>query len=360
MLKKFKNLNLDINKIEQGIRDFFKTITEENIQLEIENKKKFQKINVFIDENKKYSFDLYKTAKGCTLNFKCYKNSMETITNVLEPMGNWLVENISYGLVQKNFSLKIDFSTLEVFISCLKDNGMIITLNEIDNKKIYKISSGIDKVKTTLTYYSTNTLLIQGKPGYCYWSMFALLVKLELVDEIKEKDILMNAFNIETIPCYISKEERMFNLLEEDCKKMYESFLIIESNCQVLDLKEYSILCYYPLRISEAVLKNFIEKKLIPSNDYYLDDKKFKLISTNKDKNDINIFNSNQELNSILNVKADIKDAIEDLYSHFYINRHGLFHTEACGGSRCIENKEEAKEMNEKTFIYIENLLNYQ
>lgn len=40
-------------------------------------------------------------------------------------------------------------------------------MEEQINKKIYKLSSKVDKIKTTVTYYNTDRLVIQGKPGYC-------------------------------------------------------------------------------------------------------------------------------------------------------------------------------------------------
>lgn len=356
----FKHLNLKSDKINDEIKNYFKTRTKENINIQEENKKDFKKITVSIENERDYCFDIFNTKRGHSLRFGCYKNTPEEIEKIFNPLGSWLIENASYGLSQKSFSLKMEISTLETLISFLEENDITIEMEEQINKKIYKLSSKVDKIKTTVTYYNTDRLLIQGKPGYCYWFIFTLLIKFDLIDNVIEKDILMRTFDLEKTQDFVTKREELLNLLQEDCKKMYESFLMIESNCQNMELADYSILCYYPLRISEAVLKNFIENKLNPSEDFELDVKSFKFVDKNDKNNIIKIFDYQQKLNSGIATAAYIKDAIEDLYLHFYTNRHGLFHTETNGLSRCIETKEEANEINEKAFRYMENLLKCQ
>lgn len=356
----FKHLNLNNRKINDEIKNYFRTRTERNIDIKEEDKKSFKKIIISIENEKDYCFDIFDTKKGLTLRFLCYKNTKEDIKNIFNPLGKWLIENASYGLLQKSFSLKMNFSTAETLISFLKENEITIEMEEQTNKKIYKLSSKVDKITTTVTYYNTERLVIQGKPGYCYWFIFVLLIKFDLINDATEKDILMKTFELEETKNFRNKREELIKLLQEDCKKMYESFLMIDNNYQELELADYSILCYYPLRMSEAVLKNFIENKLKPSEDFYLDTKSFKFININDEKDTLKIFDCNQKLNSGITTDAYIRDAIEDLYSHFYTNRHGLFHTEINGSSRCIENKEEANEINEKAFEYMETLLKCQ
>lgn len=354
---KFKHLNLKNSKINDEIKNYFRTQTKENINIQEENKKDFKKITVSIKNERDYCFDIFDTRKGYTLRFKCYNNTQKDIEKIFNPLGIWLIENASYGLPQKSFSLKIELSTLETLIEFLGENDITVEMKEQVDKKIYKLSSKVDKIITTLTYYNTDRLLIQGKSGYCYWFIFTLLIKFDLIDSAMEKDILEKTFDLEKTQKFVIRRDKLLKLLQEDCKKMYESFLMLESNCQNLELADYSILCYYPLRISEAVLKNFIENKLKPSEDFYLDGKSFKFVDINNTDNVIKIFDCQQKLSSRITTTAYIKDAIEDLYLHFYTNRHGLFHTETDGLSRCIETKEEANKINEKAFEYMENLL---
>lgn len=81
----FKYLNLKSDKINDEIKNYFKTRTKENINIQEENKKGFKKITVSIENERDYCFDIFNTKKGHSLRFKCYKNTPEEIEKIFNP-----------------------------------------------------------------------------------------------------------------------------------------------------------------------------------------------------------------------------------------------------------------------------------
>lgn len=361
MNKSFKKLALDMVRFEDSLKTFFETIIGDSTEIKREKNGLGEHISIRLRESAtEYHFIIYLTSKGATLDFSNYGMSDETIKEILIPMKDWLIEKCSYNEKRTNFSIKkIDESTVDTIISFLKEENFVIeeeTINE--NSKRIKIKSAIDGIELTLTHYSTKTLLIQGISGYCYWSLFKLLLNFGLIDSEDEKKIISSAFdkNINTKNSKVNK--KIISCLEEDCRIMLESYEIISSNYSSIELPDYSFLCYYPLKVAEAVLRDTIKNKVgFPADDYYLEHKKL-IIKNKNDKEDaIIVFSSNMKLNSILTTTTDIKDAIEDLYTHYHTNRHGLFHAEEAGLSRTIGTFIEANEISQKTIKLIENLI---
>ena len=363
MCVSFKRLLIDMENFANSIKSFFEIKMQNTIEIEMETKGKTEEIIIkCIESGLEYKFNIFLTKQGVTLNFSGYGITEEERKDIFIPMKDWLVENCSYKDVKSVYTIKgMEEATFETFVECLIDEKFIINKEKTNHGIKVKVGSEKDKIQLTLTYYSNKTLLVQGKAGYCYWSIFKLLIKLEMINTETEEEIVLKTLNKKESDEKSSKlksdDEKLMKYLEEDCKIMFKTFISIQDDYIDKDLLDYSLLCFYPLRISEAVLRNVINDKVTSPPDYELDPKKFKFVNPN-DKNDyILIFNEKKELDGRLLANSFIKDGIEELYSHYHTNRHGLFHAESSGMSRMIETFDEANQISQDTIKLIKGLL---
>lgn len=361
-MKSFKKLMLNMESFDQRVEDFFTTFIEGEVIIDKEKKQSGTKITVTQRENsKKIYFTVYCTAKGVTLDFTKYGVTDEDIKKYLIPMKEWLEINCSYETKENYFTLKnMEKETFETLICLLREEEEKFEIKEENlEKDRVKIESKIDKMQITMTYYPTKTLLVQGKPAHCYWSIFKLLIKLGLTTVKEEENIIIRSLDIAP-KCMGEKKDTSgiscIEHLEEDCKIMMDTYINLKEIFKERELPDYSFLCFYPLRVSEAVLrKALVENSTFPPG-YYLNDKKFVL--KNDQKEQIIIFNEKKEITPQIVVNTTyIKDAIQDLYAHFNKNRHGLFHGEEWANSRVISNYVEAKQISEDTIRLISDLL---
>ncbi|MBC2855494.1 type II toxin-antitoxin system RnlA family toxin [Cetobacterium sp. 2A] len=361
-MRSFKKLMLNMENFDQRVEDFFTTITGDEVIIEREEKKTGTKITVTQKINlKKIYFTVYCTSKGTTLDFTKYGVTNEDVEKYLIPLKEWLEINCSYDIKENHFTLKnIEKEIFETLICLLKEEEENFEIKEenLEMNRI-KIESKIDKMQITMTYYPTKTLLVQGKPAHCYWSIFKLLIKLELITVKEEENIILRSLDI--MPKYTGEKKDINRIscienLQEDCKIMINTYINLREIFKEKVLGDYSFLCFYPLRVSEAVLrKALIENITIPVG-YELNSRKFVLI--NDEKHQIVIFNEKKEITSRIVVNTTyIKDAIQDLYIHFNNNRHGLFHGEEWASSRVISNYSEAEEISEKAIKLISDLV---
>lgn len=368
-MKSFKKLMLNMENFDQHVEDFFTTIMGGEVIIDKEKKQLGTKITVTQRENsKKIYFTVYCTPKGVTLDFTKYGVTDEDIQKYLIPMKEWLEKNCSYETKENYFTLKnIEKETFETLICLLREEEEKFEIKEEtfeikeENLEINraKIESKIDKMQITMTYYSTKTLLVQGKPAHCYWSIFKLLIKLELTTVKEEENIILRSLDIAP-KCIGGKKDTSdiscIEHLEEDCKIMMDTYINLKEIFKEKELPDYSFLCFYPLRVSEAVLRKALKENSTFPLGYDLNDKKFVL--KNEKKEQIIIFDEKKEITSQIIVNTTyIKDAIQDLYAHFNKNRHGLFHGEEWANSRVISNYVEAKQISEDTIKLISDLL---
>jgi hypothetical protein len=363
MCVSFKKLLIDMVNFNNSIKIFFETKMQNTIEIERKIKGKTEEVTIkCIESNLEYKFNMFSTKQGITLNFSGYGTTEETRKNIFIPMKDWLLENCSYQNTKNVYTIKgMEESTFEVLIECLGEEDFDIEEIKTVSKRRIKIKSEIDKIPLTLTYYSNKTLLVQGKTSYCYWAIFKLLIKLELINTKTEEEIVLCTLNKKENEKESGKltsdNEKLINYLEEDCKIMFKTFISIQEDYKDKLLLDYSFLCFYPLRISEAILRKVITDKITPPSNYELDPKSFKFVNLN-DKNDIIIiFDEKKKINGRLTTESFIKDGVEALYLHYSLNRHGLFHAETFGMSRVIEKFEEANQISQEAIRLIKDLL---
>lgn len=363
MCVSFKKLLINMENFDNSIKSFFEVKMQNTIEITRKVKGKTEEVIIkCIESNLEYKFNIFLTKQGITLNFSGYGITEEERKNIFIPMKDWLLENCSYENVENVYTIKkMEQSTFEVFVECLKEDNFDIEEIKTVSGRRFKIKSEIDKIPLTLTYYSTKTLLVQGKSGYCYWTIFKLLVKLELISTKKEEEIVLCALNKKENEKENSKltsdDEKLISCLEEDCKIMLKTFISIQDDYKNKTLLDYSFLCFYPLRISEGVLRKVITDRITPPLNYKLDPKLFKFVNLNDDNDIIIIFDQNKKINGRLTTDSFTKDGVEALYLHFSSNRHGLFHAETYGMSRVIGTFAEANQISQEAIKLVKDLL---
>lgn len=176
------------------------------------------------------------------------------------------------------------------------------------------------KEKLTITHYSTNKLVVQGKPLLLFYEVIAVIN--ELVDE----DQIIGSFN-EYYKVNIPKDAvetqmevhlpNSYTVLTPKLKKSVKQAVY---NLQIDgDMYDYTYLAFPALRALEGHLKNVVSK-----HGLQLQDGKFHFFDKDKSSGQFTMKNTcKQTVNCVKTV-----DYIERTYQHIHDRRHKYFHWE--------------------------------
>lgn len=357
MEKTFKKLNICHENIKTEIKCYFEVEGKKcDVILEKISDTCFKVIiSQVIEQVLEFNYFLLKGGK-VTISFAQYGMSDENIIKYLIPLKDWLVNRCSYSEANPFYSINLKLDDYETLMSFIEESSLSKKIiSEDDIKKIIKLESKENKSYITMTYFKTQKLLIQGPATYCYWTVFTLLSKLELITLKEEEKIIFSGTTAtENNPDELLYKD-ILTKLNDDCEMMLKSYIALKKAINDVILPDYSSLCFYPLRISESVLREQISRYLNSTDS--LDVHSLSILKDSKDENKIPIFNENGKINSYISINDTYKkDTLESLYCIYKTNRHTLFHAKEYNSSRILERQEDARKICSECLRYIQDI----
>ncbi len=216
------------------------------------------------------------------------------------------------------------------------------------NKTLIYLCRGKDRM--TIQFFDTGKTVIQGKPSNIFHSFVSYITQLLNVDEITP--ILNTCFKIRIDKDDIEQQYKVYlpNLPDAIEGKIKNSLLQSIYNLNYSgDMFEYTFLLHPVLRALEGHLKYICHDRKIP-----LEKDQFSCFS----KQITVQYELKPEYRSLL-PKPNHVIYVNELYNHYYNNRHTLFHWDSPLGSadqtRVINNKNEVDMIIKDTLRLINN-----
>ena len=350
----YKKLNLKRENLEIEIKKYFDTVFNDNVKIEIKTIGCYQELfTIIFEKGEKILFDLYSTENGkYTFNFTQHRTSDEIREKFFYPMADWLIETCSFGVVETNFVVKnISKEDFDILVYILKENKE----NKFEKKDIvtwiqYKIKSQYKDVLSLIHYTTSNKLVVQGQPLYLYWEV----VKIILNNYSISKDEAFEMANIsssakskeEVEETFKSKHSILHEKLNDDLKKFLSVYIAIKDSI-IVELEDYSFICFPIFKLSEGFLRQIISDELL-KQEIYLEEKGFSIDLQNskivfKNNSLFYLKDENYFLNNdIGGIDASKREKINKLYTYFHKQRHSCSHGKEDNGSRIIESIGEA------------------
>ena len=198
-----------------------------------------------------------------------------------------------------------------------------------------------------LTHYETNTLLVQGRPGFTFLSFIEIATELFNPNEVKREHLKL--FNVESDNpvFYFSLESHLPNAYSKIGLKLdaiMAPSLILINDPKAMD--DYSSYAFPVLKGSEGVLKKiFVDEGIVFKNfgEFFKYDPEVVEIKWAKDC-------------SSLFPNAKLRKSLLDLYEFYYRERHTLFHMDSTIETSRILNFDEALNVVKKGLTLIDQV----
>lgn len=213
----------------------------------------------------------------------------------------------------------LDQGEFEVLLDLIKDSKLIkSTLKNGESGNVYQFTGPYDE-KFTMTYYSSRTLLMQGKPLLLFSE--AISYSVELLNDEKIFGAFNEFYNIDISKDSVDEKIKIALPDSHDKlpSKLKKSISQAVYNLQIDgDMYEYTFLVFPALRALEGHLKN-----VVLSNNLVLEGGRFNLF----DKSSTGKYSLKNE--NITLVGCSKKCAyIEKAYQHISDRRNKYFHWE--------------------------------
>jgi hypothetical protein len=356
----FKGLNIDREFINSHVSDFVSqnelVLVSNNI---VDGGLKQRLLFRQDDANDTLIELLFKVNGTTTIHYKLGKNQKQG-----ESFAQYLYKTIDASEFESvNFSLRnlcaddVD-SVIETLSECLSDNGAAefkIEVEDVEIQKCFRISSVHFQDSLVVTHYkTTDCLLIQGRPLYCYRKLTYLLAELLDLSGIQNV-IARTDSNIASVASIDDAKEYLKGKLVEsyDVLPVIIKDLLVSSCCVKLSsptLPEYSMLLFPDLRALEGALK----VKLV-GYGLYADDEDYG-IGTFFDISK-NVISLDKKYHDKITDGEKMIQYLESGYTFLRTHRNSLFHmNDFVESSRKIDTLDKALSLSDDSYIVINDL----
>lgn len=238
---------------------------------------------------------------------------------------------------------KEDFETILEFL--VEDKNTVLSDEVVKNGRKVKVQ-GFQGDEVTLFYYSNDAFMIQGKPRMLFNDIIVLLSELMPFKDIIEKQLAFYETNLTATDIVGELENRLpisGKYLEDKIKSIISPSLAVSKF--LFELDDYSFFAFPALRGLEGVIK-----QLFKENDIIIDS-----------KDGFKDYIHNRGVNVVLRdlAKEKIKcqkteNAICQMYSFYFSQRHSLFHVEGTVVNTRLLNHQDAIHLINYTINLIE------
>lgn len=314
----YKGLNLNRNAITESIKRFFNLRGEECKVSDFKDKGSIKRLDIQYADSSIF-LDFYFLNNGSTTinpySGKEKELKIEMVKFIIDDptcsngdvhsKNNWLVGE---GITREDFGSVIEL--LSESIHCEKCEEF----DQNDKVKRYKLV-GKQGDSVTIQFFSTGTMMIQGRPLALFNEASVYLT--ELVDAESISKMFNDYYKINIDKKNIENQYLHYlpNSHDKHNKKMKKVLLQAVYNLNLDgEMYEYSTLIFPGLRVLEGHLK-----KILNAHSIFLQNNKFSMFKVGENTTKYSLI--------VDNVLSDsLKNYFEDVYNFYNKHRHGLFH----------------------------------
>lgn len=352
----YKGLNIDRARISEYVNEYIRKDDLTLVKFNDLNGGKAKRVVLRKDGEKDCTVDLLFTVKGTTTIHYLQGQNRDLGENfaqyLYEAIDSNELENVSLSLRNmKADDVDVVMATLE---DSVDDDGTVefeVGNTDTESQKCFKVTSVRYQDSLTITHYkTTECLLIQGKPLYCYKKVIYLLAELLDLAGIqsvifKKDDGLSSVASINTAKDHLKgKLGGSYDDLPDIIRDLLVSGCCIKLSSPTLP--EYSMLLFPDLRALEGTIRSVLgDCGLYPSQETYGIGTFFGGGSLREEYQD-------QIIGGITMIES-----LESGYTFLKSHRNELFHMDDfVEASRKIDTLEKALALSDDAYVLIKKL----